>query len=43
MCDEKCQQKTKNEYEKIIKNQQRIIDVLIKKNKELEETINNLS
>lgn len=43
VCDEKCQQKTKNEYEKIIKNQQRIIDVLIKKNKELEETINNLS
>lgn len=42
-CGEKCQEKTKNEYEKIIKNQQRIIDVLIKKNKELEETINNSS
>lgn len=40
-CGEKCQEKTKKEYEKIIKNQQRIIDVLIKKNKDLEYLINN--
>ena len=40
-CGEKCKEKTKKEYEKIIKNQQRIIDVLIKKNKDLEYLINN--
>lgn len=42
-CGKECQEKEKNEYEKIIRNQQRIIDVLIKKNKELEDIINNLS
>lgn len=38
-CDEKCQGKSKQEYEKIIKNQQRIIEVLIKKNEQLEKKI----
>lgn len=41
-CDEKCQEKTKKEYEKIIKNQQRIIDILIQKNKELENKIKEI-
>tara|TARA_Y100001970_G_scaffold172484_1_gene210805 strand:- start:179 stop:571 length:393 start_codon:yes stop_codon:yes gene_type:complete len=35
--------KEKNEYEKIIKNQQKIIEVLTKKNKILEKKINHSS
>ena len=39
-CDEKCKGKSMKEYEKIIKNQQKIIEVLILKNKGLEKKIN---
>ena len=38
-CGEKCYNKNKEEYEKIIKTQQRIIETLIKKNKELEKML----
>ena len=44
MLNEECiPEKERNEYEKIIKNQQKIIEVLTKKNKVLEKKINHSS